>query len=109
MSRATLFAAGFIAAFGFGSSAMAWSPPTSSHAQTQSSQSNQEQAKANRSAIKSGDRMCLRHTGSLIHAKPGKCLPVAGSSYSSEDLQRTGAMDTAAALQMLDPSIRIGH
>ncbi len=56
-----------------------------------------------------GDRTCLRETGSLIRAKPGHCLPVPGRSYSGEELQRTGAPDTARALQMLDPSISRGR
>lgn len=59
--------------------------------------------------VKPGDRSCLQQTGSLIHAKKGTCLPVAGRSYSAEDLQRTGTPNTARALQMLDPSISVGH
>jgi len=109
MSRSTLLAAGAIAAFGLASSAMAWSPPVTQQTQAQSSRASQQAAKADRSAIKPGDRMCLRNTGSLIPPRHGKCLAVAGSSYSAEDLRRTGAPDTARALQMLDPSIRIGH
>ena len=109
MSRSTLLAAGLIAAFGFGSSALAWSPPATGQAQTASSQTQKQAAKVEQTGIKPGDRMCLQHTGSLIPPKPGKCLSAAGSSYSAEDLRRTGAPDTATALQMLDPSIRIGH
>jgi hypothetical protein len=59
--------------------------------------------------IRPGDRDCLRHTGSLIPAKKGHCLPVTGRSYSREELQRTGTQNTARALQMLDPSISVGH
>lgn len=54
---------------------------------------------------KPGDRDCLRSTGSLIPAKPGHCLPVAGRTYSQKDLRRTGALTTADALRMLDPGI----
>lgn len=54
---------------------------------------------------KPGDRDCLRSTGSLIPAKSGQCLPVAGRTYSQEDLRRTGATTTAGALRMLDPDV----
>lgn len=60
-------------------------------------------------AIKPGDANCLRSTGSLIPARKGHCLPVAGRSYSAEQLRQTGATTTAQALQMLDPSITVGH
>lgn len=60
-------------------------------------------------AIKPGDAHCLRSTGSLIPPRKGHCLPVAGRSYSAEQLRRTGAPTTAQALQMLDPSITVGH
>lgn len=64
---------------------------------------------AGKSVIKPGDRNCLRSTGSLIPAKPGECLPVAGRSYSADELRRTGTNDNARALQTLDPSISVGH
>lgn len=60
-------------------------------------------------AIKPGDRSCLQQTGSLIPAKKGACLPVAGRSYSADDLRRTGAPSTGRALQMLDPSLSVGR
>lgn len=58
-----------------------------------------------------GDRNCLQSTGSLIPAKPGTCLPVAGRSYSSQDIQNTGSPTLGPALQQLDPSITVsgGH
>lgn len=59
--------------------------------------------------VKPGDRSCLQQTGSLIRAKKGTCLPVAGRSYSADDLQRMGTPNTARALQMLDPSVSVGH
>lgn len=55
-----------------------------------------------------GDRNCLRDTGSLIPAKKGECLPVHGSSYTGDELRNTGTNNNARALQMLDPSIRVG-
>ena len=54
-------------------------------------------------------RMCVRSTGSHIPPPKGQCLPVAGQSYSQQDIQRTGANNVGQALQMLDPSVRIGH
>jgi hypothetical protein len=66
-------------------------------------------ADTDRHLIKPGDRNCLRSTGSLIPPKKGDCLPVAGHSYSRDELRNTGAIDNAHALQMLDPGIRLGH
>ncbi len=57
-----------------------------------------------------GDRTCIRDTGSHIPPPKGQCLPVAGTSYSHQDIQRTGATDVGHALQMLDPSVQVrGH
>jgi hypothetical protein len=62
------------------------------------------------------DRNCLRSTGSLITAnqnarnekagKPPVCANASGRSYTSEDIHRTGAMNTVDALRQLDTSIR---
>lgn len=55
-------------------------------------------------------RMCIRDTGSHIPPPKGRCLPVAGNSYSQQDIQRTGANNVGQALQMLDPSVTVrGH
>ncbi|TAN08768.1 MAG: hypothetical protein EPN38_01625 [Rhodanobacteraceae bacterium] len=55
-------------------------------------------------------RQCIRDTGSHIPPPKGQCLPVAGTSYSQQDLRRTGAIDVGRALQMLDPSVTVhGH
>lgn len=55
-------------------------------------------------------RNCIRDTGSHIPPPKGQCLPVAGNSYSQQDIQRTGANNVGQALQMLDPSVTIrGH
>jgi hypothetical protein len=64
-------------------------------------------ASAKPSPVKPGDRNCLRDTGSLIPPKKGECLPVAGRSYSSKDLQSTGKTTIGPALQQLDPSITV--
>ena len=65
------------------------------------------------------DYYCLRYTGSIITAsrnrrdemRPSKtqgkprCAPAAGRSWSREDLERTGALNTLDALRMLDPAV----
>jgi len=65
-----------------------------------------------RSPLKPGDRNCIRDTGSLIKAKPGECLPVAGRSYSKQDIDATGETTLGPALNKLDPAITVrggGH
>ncbi|SFS06322.1 hypothetical protein SAMN05216570_2126 [Dyella sp. OK004] len=63
-----------------------------------------------KAAAKTDTRNCLRETGSLIKAKKGHCLPIAGRVYTKDDLDRTGERDLAPALQKLDPSITTrGH
>ena len=69
------------------------------------------------------DRFCLRETGSLVTAQRNArvaradranrdaaarpdCVAASGRSYSREDLDRTGSVDTAEALRRLDPAIR---
>ena len=95
-------------AFGLATAAMAapqnQSAPTADQtaaAATSASQSN--------SAVKPGDRNCLRDTGSLIKPTPGQCLPVSGRSYSRQDIDRTGARTLGPALRDLDPSVTIQH
>lgn len=61
-------------------------------------------------------RTCMRSTGSRIVAaqnlraekdgKPQRCANGFGRVYTSEDLDRTGHVDMAAALRALDPSLR---
>lgn len=46
---------------------------------------------------------CLT-TGTHIALKEGECANVAGRSFSQDDLQRTGAINPAEALRMLDPA-----
>lgn len=63
-----------------------------------------------RTASQVDSRMCIRDTGSHIPPPKGQCLPVAGNSYSQQDIQRTGATNVGQALQMLDPSVTVrGH
>jgi hypothetical protein len=80
------------------------------------------------------DPHCLRYTGSLIvasrndredrsanaqaksdaadddaSADRGRCVYSSGRAYSQDDLRRTGQTDIGRALQMLDPSVTVGH
>lgn len=65
---------------------------------------------ADRQVPAPGSRNCIRDTGSHIPPPKGGCLPVAGASYSHEDLQRTGQTNVGRALQQLDPRVQIsGH
>ncbi|MGH8050896.1 MAG: hypothetical protein ACRERV_10075 [Methylococcales bacterium] len=49
---------------------------------------------------------CITETGSRIKRKDKKgCNGLAGRSYDSDDISRTGATDIGDALRMLDPSI----
>lgn len=52
------------------------------------------------------DPFCLRETGSRLAPAAGKCLAVAGISFSRSDLERTGATDIAQALDRLLPGVR---
>jgi hypothetical protein len=47
---------------------------------------------------------CVQDTGSYIKRKDEKCQPVAGRSYSNDDLTTTGELNTVDALKKLDPS-----
>lgn len=109
MFRPTMLTAGLIASFGFGSSAVAWSQPAIEHAPATSSQASPRSIKADHSAIDQGNRKCWRRTGILIPPKRGECINAVGSRHSTEDLRRTGELDTARALHSPDPSIRLGH
>ncbi|MDE2156368.1 MAG: hypothetical protein KGJ32_10810 [Xanthomonadaceae bacterium] len=101
MSRLPIAMFALLTGLVIGANAIAQNPPASA---AHASRKNDE-----RQLIKPGDRNCLQQTGSLIRARKGRCLPLPGQSYSGDELQRTGATDTAHALQMLDPRISIGH
>lgn len=107
MSKLSPLTFGLIASLGL--SALACAQNATPMATGQATDSRQPSGANARPMIRPGDPNCLRQTGSLIPAKKGHCLPVAGRSYSAEQLRRTGAVDTAHALQMLDPSISLGH
>lgn len=107
MSRVSIFSNALLACVGMSLSlhVRATPPPVS----PAPSESTQQTTPHSRQVPKSGDRNCLRDTGSLIPARKGECLPVNGRSYSGDELRRTGTNDNARALQMLDPSISVGH
>lgn len=46
---------------------------------------------------------CVQSTGSRINNPDRKCVNVPGSSYTQEDVQRTGEIDLGAALKRMDP------
>ena len=52
---------------------------------------------------------CALQTGSRIAPKPGECSMAPGRSYSQTDIERTGEVDVAEALHLLDPSITVHH
>ena len=62
---------------------------------------------------KSAEAFCLRQTGSHLRsvtAKPHneravECANAPGRVYTREDIERTGAINTADAIRRLDPSI----
>jgi hypothetical protein len=94
---------------GLGISALATAQNVASTAEAPASHAVTKSASTAHPVPKPGNRNCLRDTGSLIPAKKGECLPVAGRSYSGDELRRTGMQNNARALQTLDPSISVGH
>jgi len=56
-----------------------------------------------------GDPNCVQHTGTRFQQPDGTCRNVPGSSYTQEDIQRTGELDTARALQKLDTRFSPSH
>lgn len=93
--------------------AFAQTSPAGTQMQAAATTSNQQSMSAanhQRAVPPLNSRACIRDTGSHIPPPKGQCLPVAGSSYSQADIQRTGATNIGQALQMLDPSVTVhGH
>jgi hypothetical protein len=52
------------------------------------------------------DSSCITQTGSKISSGKPNCLAF-GRSYSSEDIERTGATSAGSALAIMDPSITV--
>ncbi len=106
MSKLSILTLGLIAGLGISAMAFAQSPTPATTDQT----SQDSQCRPGPSGPKPGDRNCIHDTGSLIPAKKGECLPVPGRSYSGDELRNQGTNgNNARALQMLDPSVSVGH
>jgi hypothetical protein len=104
MSKLSILTLALIAGLGINAMAFAQSPAPAS------GQTSQDSQKAPDHVPKPGDRSCIHDTGSLIPAKKGECLPVPGRSYSGDELRSQGTNgNNARALQMLDPSVSVGH
>ncbi len=54
------------------------------------------------------DTGCVRDSGTLLRKRDKKgCTGAPGQSYSREQIDRTGAIDTGDALRKLSPSVRL--
>jgi hypothetical protein len=105
MSKLSILTLALIAGLGISAMTFAQSPSPATTDQT-----SQDSQKAPDHGPKPGDRNCIHDTGSLIPAKKGECLPVPGRSYSGDELRNQGTNgNNARALQMLDPSVSVGH
>ena len=51
---------------------------------------------------------CMRSGGSHLAAPNSDCQNVPGRSFSSHEIERTGVIDPAEALRMLDPAVTGG-
>lgn len=61
-------------------------------------------------AVADKNTHCVRATGSRVNKTDAKgCNGEPGRSYDREDIDKSGAVDTADALRRLDPSVKIGH
>ena len=49
---------------------------------------------------------CITDTGTRIKDPDRKCVNVPGSSYTQDDLERTGQTNAGSALRQLDPRFR---
>jgi len=49
---------------------------------------------------------CVSDTATHLPVTPNECAGV-GNTYTKQDLDRTGQVDTADALRALDPSVRV--
>jgi len=63
-------------------------------------------SQADKSAAVPKPSTCLTGTGSRIPVKGDRCSEI-GHSYTSDDMNRTGATTVAGALRLLDPAITI--
>jgi hypothetical protein len=94
-----------LSAFAFGANAQTPAPDAAVQVQNNSAEVTVITGDA-----KTNDRHCLRETGSHIVSKHRKsCINASGTSYSREDIDRTGTTDLADALRHLDPSVHVRH
>ena len=52
---------------------------------------------------------CAAETGSRIHRDSSQCSASPSRTYTRDDIERTGSIDTAEALRLLDPTITVHH
>ena len=50
--------------------------------------------------------LCLQQTGTRLPVAPEDCA-ASGQSFTRQDLQRSGGLDTAQQLQLLTPTLQI--
>ena len=50
--------------------------------------------------------LCVQHTGTRLPVAPQDCA-APGQSFTRQDLQRSGGLDTAQQLQLLTPTLQI--
>ncbi len=55
--------------------------------------------------VAANDPQCVRDTGTRIRDPERQCLDQPGASYSQQDIQSTGEIDTGSALKKLDPRV----
>jgi len=99
-----------LSAFAFAANAQTQAPAPDAAVVVQPQSSSAEVTVITGDGDRSNDRHCLRETGSHIAPKDKKtCVNANGSSYSRDDIDRTGTTDLADALQHLDPSVHVSH
>lgn len=79
---------------------------TNAKATSDSKDAAQAKAIAEKKASLAKAPICPQSTGSRIKRPDNDCVPVPGRSYTRDDLERTGAVDTSEALRRLDPALR---
>ena len=51
--------------------------------------------------------LCVQHTGTRLPVAPQDCA-ASGQSFTRQDLEKSGGLDTAQQLQLLTPTLQIG-
>ena len=109
--KKSILVTALIAAAGLGGVAAAQTTTNvPASADVQAAGSNTAAVQGDKQVPAPGSRYCIRDTGSHIPPPKGGCLPVSGTSYSHDELQRTGSPTVGQALQQLDPRVTVsGH